>query len=61
MAIGGTVLINNNVVAPYQFLKQAILKTFEASETFKLNKLLSLPAFDLGQNLKRPTELLLEM
>ena len=55
------VLINNNVVAPYQFLKQAILKTFEASETFKLNKLLSLPAIDLGQNLKRPTELLLEM
>ena len=54
-------LIINNVVAPYQFLKQAILKTFEASETFKLNKLLSLPAIDPGQNLKRPTELLLEM
>ena len=44
------VLINNNVVAPHQFLKQATLKTFEASETFKLNKLLSLPAIDLGQN-----------
>ena len=55
------VLIDNNAVAPYQSLKQAILKTFEVSETIKLNKLLSLPAIDLGQNLKRPTELLLEM
>ena len=31
------VLIGNSVVAPYQSLKQALLKTFEANETFKLN------------------------
>ena len=55
------VLIGNSVVGPYQFLKQTLLKTFKARETFKLNKLLSLPPIDLGQNLKRLIELLLEM
>ena len=48
-------LIENSVGAPYQSLKQALVKTFEANKTFILNKLLSLPAIDLGQNLKRLT------
>ena len=34
-------LIGNSVVAPYQSLKQALLKTFEASENFKLNNLIT--------------------
>ena len=54
-------LISNSIVGPYQSLEQALVKTFEGSKTFKLNKLLSLSAIDLGQNLKHPTEFRLEM
>ena len=46
---------------PYQSFKQALLKPFETSDIFNLNKRLSLPAIDLSQNLNRQTELLLEM
>ena len=43
-------------------LKQALIKSFEASDNFKLYKLLSLPALDPeSNNSKRPTELLQEM
>ena len=43
-------------------MKQALIKSFEASDNFNLNKLLSLPALDPeSNNSKRPTELLQEM
>ena len=46
----------------YSSLKQALIKSFEASDNLKLNKLLSLPALDPeSNNSKRPTKLLQEM
>lgn len=56
------VLVSANLSHPYTALKQALLKRFEASDNFKLNKLLSLPSLDPNcSNPKRPTELLIEM
>ena len=55
------VLVTANWAKPYSILKQALTKSFEASDDFKLNKLLSLPALDPVSTQKRPTELLLEM
>ena len=53
------VLMVTSSTVPYTSLKQALIKSFEASDNFKLNKLLSLPALDPeSNNSKRPTELL---
>ena len=56
------VLMFTSSTLQYTSLKQALIKSFEASDNFKLNKLLSLPALDHeSNNSKRPTELLQEM
>ena len=55
------VLMITNTALPYTSLKQALIKSFEASDNFKMNKVLSLPALDPVSNSKCPTELLQEM
>ena len=51
----------NHLLQPYETLKHALTHSFEASETFKINKLMTLPTLDQDINPKRPTELLMEM
>ena len=51
----------NHLLQPHETLKHTLTQSFEASETFKINKLMTLPTLDQDMNPKRPTELLMEM
>ena len=51
----------NRLLQPYETLKHALTHNFKASETFKINTLITLPTLDQDINSKRPTKLLMEM